>query len=553
MKSFKGNGMRQRDKKTIEEVLARGLPSASRQQMDAARARVSARLRTERERGPESERQPHAVARLTWRPPIAVAAAILVTVVVSVGIPLRQRGGYAVLEAADSSLYRVTDGARVPIRVGDHIAAQQTLQTNGGAGAVVALADGSRIEIGAKSEMWWDRADDGLMVRLNTGGIIVTAATEAPGRLYVQTRDMTAVVTRTTSLVSAAADGSRVAVIEGEAQVREGALETKLRSGQDLTTSPTLRARPLPEAIAWSRNATRLLAILVPAAPPGLGPSTMPPAAAQESLREVALSMQPAFDVASIRRNIEGGVPKIQVDAGRFVASNSSLRELILHAYRMESVQVIGGPDWWQPARGPNRAAPASQRPGDITFDVIANIPPNTSAAQVPLMVRRLLAERFNLVVHSEVRDMPVYLLMSVGSDKRLGAQLIRSTQQCQVEIDGGPLRAPVTRVTSDGKPLCGMMVSPASIRGGGLTMRFLAHALTAYVGRPVIDRTGFEGPFDFRLTYAPSSRDGRPAPEDDRPSIFTAVQEQLSLKLEAATAPIEVIVVDSVSMPTEN
>jgi uncharacterized protein (TIGR03435 family) len=219
----------------------------------------------------------------------------------------------------------------------------------------------------------------------------------------------------------------------------------------------------------------------------------------------------------------------------------------------MESFQVVGGPDWWQPAPGPNRAAPASQRSGDITFDVIANIPQNARAAQVPLMLRRLLAERFNLAVHTEMRDMPVYLLTYAGSDRRLGPQLTRSTQQCEAEIDSALLRAPVTRVTPEGKPLCGMMLSPASIRGGGLTIRFLAHALTGTVRRLVIDRTGLEGPFDFHLTYAPASRGGGPAPSDDRPSIFTAVQEQLKLKLEAATAPVEVVVVDTVSMPTEN
>ncbi len=532
------------DKKNIEEVLARALPSASRQQMEAARDRVLSRLRSERHRKRATEGPLRAVAKSQWRPHIAAAAAaILVTVLVSIGIPFRDRGPYAVLEAADNSLYRITDGARVPVRVGDRIAAQQTLQTNGGAGAVVALADGSRIEIGARSEMWWDRADGGLMVRLNAGGIIVNAATEGPGALYVQTKDITARVTRTTSLVYAAEDGSRVAVIEGEAEVREGALERTLRSGQELATSPTLGARPLPAAIAWSRNAARLLALLVPAQPPTLAPTTM----------HVEATAPPAFDVASIRRNVEGGVPRMRVEARRLVASNISLRELILHAYGMESFQVVGGPDWWQPAPGPNRAAPASQRSGGITFDVIANIPQNAPAAQVPLMLRRLLAERFNLAVHTEMRDMPVYLLTYAGSDRRLGPQLTRSTQQCETEIDSALLRAPVTRVTPEGKPLCGMMLSPASIRGGGLTIRFLAHALTGTVRRLVIDRTGLEGPFDFHVTYAPASRGGGPAPSDDRPSIFTAVQEQLMLKLEAATAPVEVLVVDTVSTPTEN
>jgi uncharacterized protein (TIGR03435 family) len=261
----------------------------------------------------------------------------------------------------------------------------------------------------------------------------------------------------------------------------------------------------------------------------------------------------PAFEVASIRRNVEGGVPRMRVEAGRFVASNTSLQELIRDAYRMQSFQVVGGPEWWRAAGGPTRAAPASQRPGEVTFDVIANIPPNTPPAQVPLMLRTLLADRFSLVVHTEMREMPVYVLTYARDDKTLGPQLTRSTQQCQAEIDGGPLRAPVTRVSEDGKPVCGMMMGPARIRGGGLTTSVLANALTGYVQRMVVDRTGLEGPIDFDLTYAPAARGGGPAPSDDRPSIFTTVQEQLGLKLEAATAPVEVLIVDSVSMPTEN
>jgi uncharacterized protein (TIGR03435 family) len=269
--------------------------------------------------------------------------------------------------------------------------------------------------------------------------------------------------------------------------------------------------------------------------------------------QNAAAAAQPAFDVASIRRNTSGGVPRMRVEGGRFVASNTSLQELILDAYRMPSFQVVGGPAWWRAAPGPNRAAPASQRPGEVTFDVIANIPQTTAPAHVPLMVRALLADRFNLVVHTEMRNMPVYVLTYARDDKRLGPQLTTSTQRCQAEIDGGPLRAPVTRVGEDGKPVCGMMMGPAKIRGGGLTIKFLANALTVYSGRMVVDRTGLEGPFEFELTYASAARGGGPPPSDDRPSIFTAVQEQLGLKLESTTAPVEVLVVDSASLPTEN
>jgi uncharacterized protein (TIGR03435 family) len=264
-------------------------------------------------------------------------------------------------------------------------------------------------------------------------------------------------------------------------------------------------------------------------------------------------SATPAFEVASIRRNTAGGVPRMRLEGGRWVASNASLLELIRDAYRTQSFQVVGGPEWVRAAGGPTRAAPASQRPGLVTFDILANIPPGTPPAQVPLMLRTLLADRFALVVHTEMRDMPVFVLTHARDDKRLGPRLVSSSQQCQGKVDGGPLRAPVTRVSEDGKPVCGMTMGPARIRGGGLTITFLANALTGYTGRMVVDRTGLAGPFDFDLTYAPAARGAGPGPSDDRPSIYTAVQEQLGLKLEAATAPVEMLVVESASMPSEN
>ena len=251
----------------------------------------------------------------------------------------------------------------------------------------------------------------------------------------------------------------------------------------------------------------------------------------------------PAFDVASIRQNTSStGAPTTRVEGGRYVASNVALQLLISDAYRLP---IVGGPEWLRHRPGPQRTG--------TRFDVIATIPPGTPPAQVPLMLRTLLADRFTLVVHTETQEREAYALVHAREDGRLGPQLTPSRQQCQVEIEAGPLRAPVRRVTDDGKPVCSMMQGPAAIRGGGLTMRFLASALTGYAGRMVVDRTGLEGPFDFELTYAPAARGGGPAPPDDRPSIFIAVQEQLGLKLEPTTAAVDVLVIDSVSMPTEN
>ena len=260
---------------------------------------------------------------------------------------------------------------------------------------------------------------------------------------------------------------------------------------------------------------------------------------------QAAAPSPPAFDVVSIRRNTSGtGAPTSRVEGGRYAASNVPLQQLISDAYRMT---VSGGPEWIRSLPGPSSV-------GQTRFDVIATIPPGTPPSQIPLMLRTLLADRFALAAHAESQDREAYALLLARDDRRLGPQLTPSAQQCQVEIEAGPLRAPVRRLTEDGKPVCGMMVGPSAIRGGGLTLRFLANAMTGFAGRLVVDRTGLEGPFDFALTYAPAAaRGGAPAPTDDRASIFVAVQEQLGLKLEPTTAQVDVLVVDRVSMPTEN
>jgi uncharacterized protein (TIGR03435 family) len=252
------------------------------------------------------------------------------------------------------------------------------------------------------------------------------------------------------------------------------------------------------------------------------------------------------FDVVSIRRNQSTTQPPTShIDGGRYTAANRPLEGIISDAYQVQTRLMVGGPDWIRSARGPLQA-------NAIRFAVIATLPPDASPDVIPSMLQTMLAQRFNLVVHKEMRAQPVYRLVHARNGKQLGPRLTRSTQQCHVEITSGSLRAPVKRVTEDGKPVCGMMLG-RSIIGGGLTMKFLASALSGVTGRTVVDHTDLEGPFDFELRYAPPAGGAEPPPPSDQPSVFTAVQEQLGLKLEAANEPIEVLVIDQVSMPTEN
>src|SRR5688500_1812742 len=132
----------------------------------------------------------------------------------------------------------------------------------GNDGLQVTLADNSRVEMRAHSEMTVDRASDGIQIDLKTGDIIVTAARQRDGHLSVRTSDMTVAVDGTAFLANAGQQGSRVGVIEGEVRVREGDTERRLRPGEQVATSPTIARRLLTEDIAWSRNADVHRAVL---------------------------------------------------------------------------------------------------------------------------------------------------------------------------------------------------------------------------------------------------------------------------------------------------
>src|SRR6185436_10806249 len=138
-------------------------------------------------------------------------------------------------------------------RLGDRIEAGEILRT-GNAGAGIKLADGSHVELGAQSEFSLERADDGVRIHLSRGGVIINAAKQRNGHLYVQTKDVTVSVVGTVFLVNAEERGSRVAVIEGEVRVQQGTTEKRLLSGEQLLTSPSMERLRVPEEIAWSER-----------------------------------------------------------------------------------------------------------------------------------------------------------------------------------------------------------------------------------------------------------------------------------------------------------
>jgi uncharacterized protein (TIGR03435 family) len=268
----------------------------------------------------------------------------------------------------------------------------------------------------------------------------------------------------------------------------------------------------------------------------------------------------PAFEVASIKPNNSGdGRVMIGLQpGGRFTATNVPLRLLIRNAYQLQDFQIVGGPSWI----------------GSEHYDIVAKgedgLPPEppsldrTSPNRVQLMIRALLAERFQLVVHNETRELPIYALVLARSDGKLGPQLQKSEVDCNAVFAAargrGGMPPPPGPPQPGERPSCGIRIGMGNLAMGGTPLSQFANSLAMFTGRTVQDKTGLTGNYDVTLTWTPDQMPQRPpgAPEPppidpNGPSIFTAVQEQLGLKLESQKGPVAVLVIDRVERPKEN
>ncbi len=242
----------------------------------------------------------------------------------------------------------------------------------------------------------------------------------------------------------------------------------------------------------------------------------------------------PSFEVASIKPNPDFTVREalsVQPNGVRFTAF--PLRTLITMAYRAEAIQrfdqLVGAPSWIAVER----------------FDVDAKFS-NDSGQQppmqlIPAMLRTLLRERFRLQVHTDKRRLPAFSLVVARGDRQLGPQLQESVVGC-------------SQSGKDGDRWCGIRAAGGVITGRFVTASELAGNLSGYpmVDRFVADRTGLTARYDFRMEYAPTSEPGD-ADSTDRASLFTALTEQLGLKLEREMLLLPVLVIDHVERPTEN
>ena len=261
--------------------------------------------------------------------------------------------------------------------------------------------------------------------------------------------------------------------------------------------------------------------------------------------------------MASVKPN-KSGDGRVMIGmqpGGRFTATNVPLRMLIRNAYRLQDFQIVGAPDWIDSER----------------FDIVAkaegDVPPAPIGTVGPmqLMMRSLLAERFKLVAHPEKRELPIYAM--VLAQKRRKARSATAAVDSRLRGDDGARPPAARRRHRRRRRAAAVRHANRSGHDGGRRLsaaRSSPRRLSQFVQRVVVDRTRPDGKLRSRSHLdagsEPAGRPGGPPPpgapplppiDPDGPSIFTAVQEQLGLKLDSQRGPVEVLVIDSVERPT--
>jgi uncharacterized protein (TIGR03435 family) len=233
---------------------------------------------------------------------------------------------------------------------------------------------------------------------------------------------------------------------------------------------------------------------------------------------------RPAFEVASIKpNNTAANNSQIHFDPGRLIAENVPVSFLIIWAYHVRMFQLSGGPGWINSEK----------------FDIAAKLDEGgASSEQVQQMMQTLLEDRFKLQLHRETKEHPVYILVPAKS----GIKVRASTADCEA----------LARADASGQPSrrqCGAWFRGSNqFTGTKISMSAFVEDLANLLGRPVVDKTGFTSDFDVTLQWAPDEPDNSDAAAS--PAIFTALQEQLGLKLESGKGPVETLVIDHIEKP---
>jgi len=274
-------------------------------------------------------------------------------------------------------------------------------------------------------------------------------------------------------------------------------------------------------------------------------PFSSPAQASKSQVDRQDQQLPASFDVASVKRNSNtpSGRMTFQPTAGRLTIENLPLRLLIQRAYGVRSFQISGGPSWIDNER----------------YDILAKTEGPVPEKQVAgPMLQTLLANRFRLRLHRETKELPTLKLIQVAGGKLTAPKTADCTNDVPEPLPPGASPLPCHEVV--------LAISPtgAKLRGKQATLGQLVFTLANILGRPVIDRTAFQGSFDVDLEVSMDGLEGiadmlgvrassGQPPDNSVLSIFTALPQQLGLRLAPGKGPVEVLVIEHVERPSEN
>ena len=254
------------------------------------------------------------------------------------------------------------------------------------------------------------------------------------------------------------------------------------------------------------------------------------------------------YEVASIRPNKSGdNMTRMMIKPDGLSATGATLDMLIQNAYGVRYFQISSSPSWFKSERYDIEAKMDSS-----VVEQLRKLSDDQREAETRRMLRALLADRFQLKLHSDTKELPVYALIIAKNGPKLQVARPGDTYPNGFKGPDGGGGAGVMFMEGSGGP----------VRGQGIPISNLVHLLSQQLGRTVLDKTGLTGKYDFTLQWTPDESQGPPgppgmdaAPPPDSlgPSIFTAIQEQLGLKLESQKGPVEILVIDHAERASEN
>ena len=264
----------------------------------------------------------------------------------------------------------------------------------------------------------------------------------------------------------------------------------------------------------------------------------------------------PAFEVASIKKDTEGVLRMGGPDVSRYTATNVTTRMLIQFAYDIKDFQYAGGPSWVE-----SEKFDVDAKVEDSFAEQLRKLPQIQQQRQMRLMLQGLLADRFALRISRGTKEMQIFALVVANGRAKL-TPVAPADPETSAPFPGLPSAGQPT-LAPGGTEISLLPGNKVALAGENASISELASMLAAMLGQQVVDQTGLKGTYDFAVSYTrdPGLEGGLPPSVNETPSsadrtgasLFTALQEQLGLKLESTRGPVDTITIDHIEQPTPN